>query len=336
MSDVELREVTKTYPDSGPGGGRGAAAVRDVSLLARDGEILTVLGPSGCGKSTLLRLVAGLERPDSGEIRIGGEAVNDREPRDRDVAMVFQSYALYPHMTAYENAAVALRIRRVPEAEVRRRVEEAADRLGIRGLLDRRPARLSGGERQRVALARALVRSPRAFLLDEPLSNLDAQLRERARSELRALFQQLRATVLYVTHDQVEALTLSHRIAVLQTGRIEQVGSPEDIYARPASLFVAGFVGSPRMNFLPGDLLPGGAHTLGVRPEDVTLAEDAPLSLSVVLRESLGAQQLWTLRSDRLELRVLVPAARATAQRVHVDLDPARVHRFDAQGRRLG
>jgi multiple sugar transport system ATP-binding protein len=324
MAEVRLSGLVRSYD------GR-ARAVDGVSLDVADGEVLAVLGPSGCGKSTLLRLVAGLERPDAGEVFIGGRRMNDVEPRDRDVAMVFQSYALYPHLTAFENIAVPLRLRGA--AGVRERVEAAAARLGLSGLLGRMPKDLSGGERQRVALARALVREPKAFLLDEPLSNLDAQLRERARAELKALFKQARATAIYVTHDQAEAMALSDRVAVMRAGRLEQVAAPEELYARPATVFVAGFVGTPRMNLLPGSVLGGGAHTVGIRPEDVRVGE-GPLEMSVVLREPLGAQAILTLRGGDLELRALVSPSAPVSGAVRVAIDPAKAHFFDQEGRR--
>lgn len=328
MAEVRLENVTKSYD------GR-VRAVHEISLQVRDGQIVTVLGPSGCGKSTLLRLVAGLERTDGGEIYLGDRRVTSLEPRDRDVAMVFQSYALYPHMSAFENIAVSLRLRKVPRQEIRRRVEAAASMLGISSLLNRRPAALSGGERQRVALARAIVRSPKVFLLDEPLSNLDAALRDRTRGELKSLFKQIGGTVIYVTHDQVEALTLSDHMAVMRSGKIEQVGTPEEIYLHAATEFVAGFVGSPRMNFLPGKVLSDIAATIGIRPEDVEISDQGEFEMSVVLREMLGSQVLLTLRNQTLELKALVPAGWSPRTSVRVSLARARLHRFDEQGRRL-
>ena len=337
MPHLELHGLRKSYD------GR-TDAIGDVSLEVEAGEILTVLGPSGCGKSTLLRLVAGLERPDAGDVFLAGARVTDREPARRDVAMVFQSYALYPHMTVAENIGAPLRLRRRPREEVRARVEEAAARLGLGPLLGRRPRALSGGERQRVALARALVRRPALFLLDEPLSNLDALLREQARAELKALFSQLGATVLYVTHDQIEAMTLASRLAVMRRGRVEQVGTPAEVYDRPATTYVAGFVGSPRMNLLPGAALGVDASTVGLRPEHVRIDAGAPLRLAVALREPLGAQVVLTLRREAgagpaLQLKALVPADAPLAREggtAGVAVDPARLHRFDADGRRLG
>lgn len=330
MAKIRLVNVVRQYAP------RGARAVDGVSLEASDGQILTVLGPSGCGKSTLLRLIAGLEQPDAGEVWIGDRCVNGVEPRDRDVAMVFQSYALYPHMNAFDNIAVSLRLRRVPNDQVRRRVEEAAGKLGIAHLLGRYPREMSGGERQRVAVARALVRNPQVFLLDEPLSNLDASLRERTRAELKSLFQQLRATVVYVTHDQIEAMTLSDRVAVMRAGRLEQLGTPEEIYRRPATVFVAGFVGSPGMNLLRGEAVGVAACTVGIRPEDVVVAEQGEFAMQVVLRENLGAHTLVTLRGGSFELRALVPSDRGIGTAIRVSLPRNRMHLFDTDGRRIG
>ena len=245
MASIEFEHVTKRYKD-------GFEAVRNMSLEVRDGEFMILVGPSGSGKSTALRMVAGLEDITDGELRIGGEVVNDRAPKDRSVAMVFQSYALYPHMTVRENMGFALKLAKVPRREIDRKVTEAARILDLESHLDRKPANLSGGQRQRVAMGRAIVRSPNAFLMDEPLSNLDAQLRVQTRAELARLQQELGTTTLYVTHDQIEALTLGDRIAVMRAGVLQQVGPPEDIYGRPDNLFVAGFIGSPAMNFLPG------------------------------------------------------------------------------------
>ncbi|MBI3098127.1 MAG: ABC transporter ATP-binding protein [Planctomycetes bacterium] len=328
MADVRIDRVSRMFEPPVP-------AVAEVSLRVGDGEIVTVLGPSGSGKSTLLRLVAGLEKADAGDILIADRRVNDLEPGQRDVAMVFQSYALYPHMTVFENIASPLRVRGMAPEEIETRVRRTAERLGLAALLDRRPRALSGGEQQRTALARALVREPKAFLLDEPLSNLDAALRERTRRDIKTLFRQIGATALYVTHDQVEAMTLSDRIAVMKAGRIEQIGTPEEVYDRPATTFVAGFVGSPRMNLLPADVLtPGGGGTVGVRPEDVTICADGPLELEVALRESLGSRTLLTLRRGPLEITVLVTSRDAPSGTARVRIDPTRAHYFDADGKR--
>ncbi|MEO0026409.1 MAG: ATP-binding cassette domain-containing protein, partial [candidate division WOR-3 bacterium] len=245
MSRVLLKGVTKTFR-------RGMVAVDGVDLEINDREFFVILGPSGCGKTTLLRIIAGLEDPDSGEIYIGERRVNDLEPKERDIAMVFQNYALYPHMTVYENMAFALQLRKLPKDEIRRRVEEAAAILGIEELLSRKPAELSGGQRQRVAVGRAIVRQPQVFLFDEPLSNLDAKLRVGMRAELARLHQRLQTTIIYVTHDQVEAMTLGQRIGVMNAGRMVQVADPLTLYNRPVNRFVAGFIGSPPMNLVTG------------------------------------------------------------------------------------
>ncbi len=248
MADIRLEGVSKNY---GSGGGK---AVDDVSLTVADGSFTVLVGPSGCGKSTTLRMVAGLEEITSGLIAIGGQRVNDVAPKDRDIAMVFQNYALYPHMTVRQNLGFALKMRKVSKAEIDRRVTDVAQTLGLSELLDRKPGQLSGGQRQRVAVGRAIVREPRAFLFDEPLSNLDARLRVSTRAELKALHQRLRTTTLYVTHDQEEAMTLGDQVVVMSNGRIQQAGPPLEIYRKPANRFVAGFLGTPPMNFLEGEL----------------------------------------------------------------------------------
>jgi multiple sugar transport system ATP-binding protein len=305
MAVVSFDRVTKVYP--GP-----VVAVEDLSLEVADGELLILVGPSGCGKSTALRMVAGLERISAGTITIGDRIVNDVPPKDRDIARVFQNYALYPHMTVEKNLAFGLRRRRTPRDEVRRRVGEVARMLGLEDLLGRRPGQLSGGQRQRVAMGRALVREPEVFLLDEPLSNLDAKLRVEMRSELKRLQDRLRITTIYVTHDQVEAMTLGERIAVLADGVLQQVGPPQDVYDHPRNVFVAGFIGSPPMNLLrgrasggrivAGDLeiedvhVPDGDVLVGIRPEDLQpTGRDHPgpkLDVRVDVIEPLGDEVL--------------------------------------------
>ncbi len=245
MAEIVLERVSKRYPG-------GAAAVRDVSLRCPDGAFVVLVGPSGCGKSTTLRMVAGLEAISEGTISIDGRVVNDVEPKDRDIAMVFQNYALYPHMSVYQNMAFALKLRKVGRVEIDRRVRDAAKMLGLEQLLERKPAALSGGQRQRVAVARAMVREPKAFLFDEPLSNLDAKLRVSTRSELKALHQRLKTTTIYVTHDQEEAMTLGDIVVVMSNGLVQQVGPPLEVYSHPLNRFVAGFLGSPAMNFIEG------------------------------------------------------------------------------------
>src|ERR671921_1583921 len=261
MADIVLDGVVKRYPD-------GFEAVKDLNLNIGDGEFMILVGPSGCGKSTALNMIAGLEDISAGELRIGGQVVNQVAPRDRDIAMVFQSYALYPHMTVRENMAFALNLKKTPKDEVNRKVMEAAEILDLNEHLERKPANLSGGQRQRVARGRAIVRSPKAFRMDEPLSNLDAKLRVQMRSEIARLQNRLHTTTVYVTHDQTEAMTLGDRVVVMLAGVAQQIGTPEELYTRPANLFVAGFIGSPAMNFFPGTMtdvgvrLPMGEVTL--------------------------------------------------------------------------
>jgi multiple sugar transport system ATP-binding protein len=270
MADIVLDGVYKTYSD-------GYTAVKDLNLSIEDGEFMILVGPSGCGKSTALNMIAGLEDITAGELRIGGEVVNKKAPRDRDIAMVFQSYALYPHMTVRDNMAFALNIAKAPKEEVDRKVGEAAEILDLKDHLDRKPANLSGGQRQRVAMGRAIVRNPKAFLMDEPLSNLDAKLRVQMRSEVSRIQSRLNTTTVYVTHDQTEAMTLGDRVAVMRAGLLQQVGSPMELYNNPANLFVAGFIGSPGMNFLPAKLEGDVAHLPMV---DIRLPQE--------LRERLG------------------------------------------------
>ena len=250
MAEIALDEVTKVFPD-------GYEAVKGIDLEIKDGEFMILVGPSGCGKSTALRMIAGLEEISEGEVKIDGETVNERAPKDRDIAMVFQNYALYPHMTVRENMAFALKLAGADRAEIERKVEEAAEILDLQQHLDRRPANLSGGQRQRVAMGRAIVRDPKAFLLDEPLSNLDAKLRVQMRTQLAQLQSRLGTTTVYVTHDQTEAMTLGDRVAVMRAGELQQVGAPAELYNHPKNLFVAGFIGSPAMNFMPAELQRG-------------------------------------------------------------------------------
>ncbi len=267
MASVRFQGIVKDYPTK-DGFYR---AVHEFTLHIEDREFVVLVGPSGCGKTTTLRVVAGLETPDAGEIRIGDRVVNDVAPRDRDVAMVFQNYALYPHMTVFKNMAFSLKLRRVPRGEVKRRVNEVAEMLGLQDLLDRKPAALSGGERQRVAVGRAIVREPQVFLFDEPLSNLDAKLRMHMRTELKALHQRIRTTVVYVTHDQEEAMTLGDRLVVMKAGVIQQHGTPLEIYNRPDNRFVAGFIGRPPMNFFEGRLEDRSGRTFFVAPGGIAV-----------------------------------------------------------------
>jgi multiple sugar transport system ATP-binding protein len=357
VAAVELARVVKSYD------GRHDV-IHGIDLEVREGEFVVFVGPSGCGKSTLLRMIAGLESITSGEIRIGGAVVNALPPRQRDIAMVFQDYALYPHKTLYENMAFGLRLRKTPAAEIERRVREAARLLKIEHLLERRPAALSGGQRQRVAIGRAIVRQPRVFLFDEPLSNLDAQLRNEMRSEIKRLHQRLGATIIYVTHDQVEAMTLADRIAVLSAGHRMQYDTPEAIYNRPAALFVAGFTGAPPMNLadctlgdegraaklgelgipLPGELAQrasaaaarSAALKFGLRPENLRLtradAADVPLPAEVLLVEPLGAETLVTARIGSAEMVARCPASFREPPGTPLTFyaRPGHLHLFDA------
>jgi multiple sugar transport system ATP-binding protein len=333
MAQIELVHLSKVY-------GNDVTAVRDLNLDVAEGEFMVLVGPSGCGKTTALRMIAGLEEITSGEIRIGDKVVNDLPPRDRDIAMVFQNYALYPHKNVYDNLAFGLRMRKVPKAEQKRRVEEIARILGLGDMLHRRPAQLSGGQRQRVAMGRAIVREPKAFLMDEPLSNLDAKLRVQMRAEIARIQQALKVTTVYVTHDQVEAMTMGHRVAVMRDGELQQVDTPQRLYDAPANLFVASFVGSPPMNLfeavverdngrllcrvgdteleLPGDVTAarpslanyaGRRVAIGIRPEDV--------------RESSG----WD--GARLRGRILLVESLGSELLVHIEIDAAPLERSD-------
>ena len=290
MADVALRNVVKRFDD--------VDAVRDISLNIPDNEFVVLVGPSGCGKSTTLRMIAGLEEATAGEILIGGEVVNDVPPKDRDIAMVFQNYALYPHMTVFENMSFGLRLRRTPKVEIRTRVEQAAKILDIINLLDRRPRQLSGGQRQRVAMGRAIVRKPKVFLFDEPLSNLDAKLRVQMRTEIKRVHQKVKTTTIYVTHDQVEAMTLADRVVVMNGGRIEQIGRPHELYHRPKTRFVAGFIGSPAMNFMPARLQRNGdGLLLRLAPE---LAFPVPPPHTARYLPSVGKDLVFGLRPEHI------------------------------------
>lgn len=355
MAEIAIRNVTKTYGKT--------TIMEGVNLDIHDGEFVVILGPSGCGKSTLLRLIAGLEEITAGEIAIGGEVVNKLEPRERGCAMVFQNYALYPHMTVAENIGYALKVAGVAKAERLTRVAETAQSVGLGDFLDRKPGQLSGGQRQRVAMARAIIRSPKVFLFDEPLSNLDAKLRVQMRHEIRRIHNQIKATSVFVTHDQHEGMTLADRLVVMNKGSIEQVGTPAEIYDRPASLYVAGFIGSPAMNFLPGQydavrraiVLEGGAvigmladHEaadgqlvqLGIRPEHVSLRAPGQGMIDARLEivEDLGAARLWNLKIED------IPFSLITEARPHIDtgavtglaLDLRHAHLFDGvSGKRI-
>jgi multiple sugar transport system ATP-binding protein len=354
MSEVKIEKLNKSF---------GAVDVlRDIDLTVEDGAFVVLVGPSGCGKSTLLRSIAGLEPVTSGNIAIGGRKVNDLPPAAREIAMVFQSYALYPHMDVYGNMAFGLKFAKTPKAEIEQRVTEAARMLQLEPLLRRRPRELSGGQRQRVAIGRAIVRKPQVFLFDEPLSNLDAALRINTRIEIAKLHKMLKATIIYVTHDQVEAMTLADKIVVMNKGRIEQVGRPLDLYYRPANLFVAGFIGSPAMNFLPATVAtsgaatlkdgtslegvlptackPGDAITIGCRPEHMQFAKSGEESVAgtVDFIERLGEVghchvRLASGQMVTVEIKgeAPIPAGGAAALR----LDPAHLHVFDAAGQAI-
>ena len=362
MAEIVLKDVCKVFE-------KNQYAVKDFSLHIRDGEFIVFVGPSGCGKSTTLRMIAGLEDISSGELWIDDELSNYTEPGQRDLSMVFQSYALYPQMSVYDNMAFSLSVRKVPKDEIRQRVTQAAEMLGITSLLDRRPAALSGGQKQRVAIGSAIMRKPRAFLMDEPLSNLDAKLRTHMRVELAELHHKLGTTFIYVTHDQVEAMTLADRIVVMKAGIVQQVAAPEELYNRPANLFVAGFIGSPAMNFMPGTvrkadgcaefvtnagqvfaltnrqadvLLPayaGKAVTLGIRPEDLTARPARPgghyasMSGRVTACEGLGHYAILHLLNGDGEFAARVEPADAaeTDTEKTLCLDMAAAHFFDGE-----
>jgi multiple sugar transport system ATP-binding protein len=290
MADVALRNVVKRYDD--------VVAVSDVSLDIPNHEFVVLVGPSGCGKSTTLRMIAGLEEISDGEISIGGEIVNDLPPKDRDIAMVFQNYALYPHMTVAENMSFGLKLRKFPKAEIKLRVENAARILDITELLARRPKQLSGGQRQRVAMGRAIVRNPKVFLFDEPLSNLDAKLRVQMRTEIKRVHQKVKTTTVYVTHDQVEAMTLADRVVVMNNGRIEQIGAPNDLYHYPRTRFVAGFIGSPAMNFIPARLEGNGSGLMLRLSDDLSFR--VPESRAARYRDAAGKELLFGLRPEHI------------------------------------
>ena len=321
MAGITLRAVRKSFGD--------VAVVHGVDLEIADREFVVFVGPSGCGKSTLLRMIAGLEDITSGEISIDGRVVNELDPKDRDVAMVFQDYALYPHMTVYENMAFSMRYRGVAKDEIRRRVEHAARILDIEALVARMPRQLSGGQRQRVAMGRAIVRDPKVFLFDEPLSNLDAKLRVQMRTEIKRLRERVATTTIYVTHDQVEAMTLADRIVILNHGRIEQIGTPEEVYDTPATVFVAGFIGAPPMNLLPREEV-----LMGVRPEHLVWhsGSEAPfLSGRATVVEPLGSDTLVSLDVAGTQVIARLPPklVRRAGEEVALAADPANIHYFD-------
>jgi len=354
MADVRLSGVSKRFGTT--------EVLKGIDLEIADGEFVVFVGPSGCGKSTLLRTIAGLEEADAGEIVIAGEAVNDLSPSQRGIAMVFQSYALYPHMNVYENMAFGLKLAKLDKTEIDRRVRGAAETLNITDYLERKPKALSGGQRQRVAIGRAIVREPRVFLFDEPLSNLDAALRVRMRYEFASLHERLKTTMVYVTHDQVEAMTLADRIVVLNRGAVEQVGKPMELYERPRNLFVAGFIGSPKMNLLPAEIVkasakgatvrtaagenvrvdvdasratPGDAVTLGVRPEHLGLSgKDDAVAATVTFVETLGHATYAYLEAGETPLTVLLPGdvRPSVGEALKLRVPAGQAHLFDGDG----
>ena len=342
MSSIRLERVSKEFV-------RGVNVLKDINLEVADREVVTIVGPSGCGKSTLLRIIAGLDTPTTGDVFIGDRRVNGISARDRNIAMVFQSYALYPHMTCYENLALNLRLKKCSKDEIDRRVRSTAEMLEIEALLDKKPHALSGGQRQRVAVGRALVRDPSAFLLDEPLSSLDAQLRERVRHEMKVLFTKVHASVVYVTHDQIEAMTLANRVIVLNKGCIQQMGSPDELYGFPANRFVASFIGSPSMNILDVDMSDGvfrmgdreyatgvrvsGPVSVGIRPDLLRVVNGTRGKVSWI--ENLGSQFLVGVRLGEFNLISLTPA-RPSSESVDISMDEARIHVFEkTTGRNL-
>lgn len=310
MASVTYEHVTKRFGD--------VVAVNDLDIKVEDKEFLVLLGPSGCGKTTTLRLLAGLEEPTEGNIYIGERVVNDVPPKDRDIAMVFQSYALYPHMSVYDNMAFGLKLRKTPKAEIVRRVKEAAGILGIEELLDRKPRQLSGGQRQRVAVGRAIVREPQVFLMDEPLSNLDAKLRVHARAELSKLHQRLETTFIYVTHDQMEAMTMATRIAVQKDGVLQQLGTPQELYTSPDNLFVAGFIGSPAMNFFEARLVGSGEE---MYIDAKSFRVEVPLERASKLKEYLGREVIFGIRPEDIhDPEFCPPNIRAGRVKAKVDV----------------
>ena len=351
MADVTLTQIRKSFGS--------VDVIHGVSIAIAHGEFVALVGPSGCGKSTMLRMVAGLEDPSSGEIAIGGEIVNDRLPKDRNIAMVFQSYALYPHLTVRQNMSFALELQNRPKAEIATAVAEASAILGLDDYLDRRPKALSGGQRQRVAMGRAIVRKPEVFLFDEPLSNLDAKLRTTMRKEVKLLHQRLKTTSIYVTHDQTEAMTMADRIVVMNAGRIEQVGSPLELYKTPDNLFVAGFIGAPQMNFLAGrvcqhegearlrlsdaelklpehlPLVDGQQVVLGIRPEHLHIDPAGPLTAVLEVVEPMGNETHLTCHIDNEELRLIEGSECSVppGSSIRLAFDPQKAHIFDASTR---
>ena len=330
MGALDLKSVTKSFGTT--------EVIKGVNLEVAEGEFCVFVGPSGCGKSTLLRIIAGLEDASGGDILLDGKRVNDVAPAKRELAMVFQSYALYPHLTVRDNMGLALKQAGVAKAEILKATDKAAGMLSLEKLLDRRPAELSGGQRQRVAIGRAIVRTPKLFLFDEPLSNLDAALRVATRIEIARLHRDLGATMIYVTHDQVEAMTLADKIVVLRDGRVEQVGSPMRLYNDPDNTFVAGFIGSPQMNFLKSAALGQMGETTGIRPEHLHIRHGGPISGTISHVEKLGGETLVYVRTEPhglLTVRLFGEHDYGVDSTVQLDIEPSRAFHFDADGKRL-
>jgi len=327
MAAVSLSAVRKSFGST--------EVVHGVDVTIADGEFCVLVGPSGCGKSTLLRMVAGLEEISGGEVKIGDRVVNNVAPKQRDIAMVFQNYALYPHMTVYDNMAFSLKLAHVPDDELARRVDEAAQILGLTDYFERYPRQLSGGQRQRVAMGRAIVRKPQVFLFDEPLSNLDAKLRVSMRTEIKALHQRLKTTSIYVTHDQIEAMTMADKIVVMNGGKVEQIGTPLDLYDNPANLFVAGFIGSPAMNFLP-ETREGREVVVGIRPEHLSISANGGMSAEVVVVEPTGADTQIYCKVGGIDVTAVVRERHAFHPGQAIRLQPQLTYLFDpSSGARL-
>jgi len=330
MSNVILKNIKKTYDNN-------KTVINNINLEIKDKEFVVLVGSSGCGKSTLLRMIAGLEDITDGEIFIGDKKVNDVQPKDRDIAFVFQSYALYPHMTVRENIAFGLKMRKTPKAEIDKKVKEAAEILNLTEYLDRKPKQLSGGQRQRVALGRAIVRNPKVFLMDEPLSNLDAKLRVQMRSEIKKLHEKLQTTFIYVTHDQTEALTMGDRVVVLNNGDIAQVDTPDNIYNNPTNTFVAGFIGSPQMNFICGRDLGLDENILcGIRPEKMTKSDgDIKLTVEVDISEMLGAEKIVYFNFGERRCCAVVPSEYEIGKNINLSIKQSDLYKFDKNGNRI-
>ena len=324
MSNVILKNIKKSYDNN-------KTIINNINLEIKDKEFIVLVGSSGCGKSTLLRMIAGLENITSGDIFIADKKVNDIPPKDRDIAFVFQSYALYPHMTVKENIAFGLKMRKVPKNEIETKVQEAAKILNLGEYLDRKPKQLSGGQRQRVALGRAIVRNPKVFLMDEPLSNLDAKLRVQMRSEIKKLHEKLQTTFIYVTHDQTEALTMGDRIVVLNNGDIQQVGTPDEIYNNPKNTFVAGFIGSPQMNFINGRFLGLDENILyGIRPEKMMKPDgQIKLSVEVDISEMLGSEKIAYFNIDEKRCSAVLPPDFQIGKQIELSINPSDLYKFN-------